>query len=143
MARQTKVRRLRQGLAAMLDKFPADWQEPSRTAFIEAVILIAFPENSSTELQHMTGVLADVLQLDIDLNGGRLAALAKNVLAAGYNADAIARAYSLEDKTSPWCSDWRSKKGTEPPSERDLNVTLAKFTRQMWQRSQPVDMDKL
>jgi len=87
------------------------------------------PEQSPSLHNGMMVALAEVMCLDVGLNEGRLGKFAKALLYSGCTPPEIAEWYKLVPD-SLWGRDWRSRKGTAYPTEKDIASTLMYFRRQ-------------
>lgn len=125
-------------LAGVLMDYLPDWTQ--RNECLNRLMEVLYPRRSVSARLDMVSALADIMQLDPILNRGRLEKLANTLIQQHYPPDLLRRAYVLSPD-SPWGRDWRSEKGTVPPSERALRDTLAQFSRQA-RRDDVVDLDE-
>lgn len=130
-------KKLESALLAVLADYIPIWTKQHEA--LGRIMTIIFPGADPGAHAEMVSALAEVMQLDIVLNRGRLDKLASLMLGQHYTADQIREVYRLSPDTE-WGKDWRSERGTKPPSERGLRDTVAMLTRKV-ETDRVVDLD--
>jgi len=120
-------RKVEERILAVLDPVIPNWVTQHKV--LGEIMAIVSPGDNPSERAEMEQAVAEIMVWDPVLNRTSVERLARILMDQHYPPSLLREAYKLSPD-SPWGRDWRSDKGTKPPSEKGLRDTVAFMTRQ-------------